>query len=207
MSSIMLLSVAPFKLKNISKEEARKQLQIETSKKLVLFFGFIREYKGLKYLIKAMEKAKHEVDNLELLLVGDFADKNDKEFYNQLITEYGIQEIVRIYDGYIPDKEVEKFFVACDIVVLPYISATQSGIVQIAFGFEKPVIVTNVGGLPDVVTDGKTGYVVEAENEEEIAKAIGKYFKEKRELAFKENIRNETYRFSWDRIIDVVKEL
>ena len=196
-----------FKLKNISKEEARKQLQIETSKKLVLFFGFIREYKGLKYLIKAMEKAKHEVDNLELLLVGDFADKNDKEFYNQLITEYGIQEIVRIYDGYIPDKEVEKFFVACDIVVLPYISATQSGIVQIAFGFEKPVIVTNVGGLPDVVTDGKTGYVVEAENEEEIAKAIGKYFKEKRELAFKENIRNETYRFSWDRIIDVVKEL
>ena len=64
-----------------------------------------------------------------------------------------------------------------------------------------------MGGLPDVVTDGKTGYVVEAENEEEIAKAIGKYFKEKRELAFKENIRNETYRFSWDRIIDVVKEL
>lgn len=196
-----------FKIKNISKEEARRQLQIENEKKLLLFFGFIREYKGLKYLITAMEKAIQEADNLELLIVGDFADKNDTKYYQELITKCGIQENVRIYDGYIPDKEVEKFFAACDIVVLPYISATQSGIVQIAFGFEKPVIVTNVGGLPDVVTDGKTGYVVEAESEDKIAKAIGKYFKENKDREFIENIRKETYRFSWNRIIDVVKEL
>ena len=106
-----------------------------------------------------------------------------------------------------PDKEGESNFAACDLVTLPYISATQSGIVQIAFGFEKPVIVTDVGGLPDVVEDGKTGYVVGAGKPEELAKAVIRYFTGDVEKQFRENIKKEAYRFSWDRMTEVVEEL
>ena len=88
--------------------------------------------------------------------------------------------------------------------MLPYISATQSGIVQIAYGFEKPVVVTDVGGLPDVVTDGKTGYVVEPENEHRLAEAIANYFIGNRENEFVGNVRKEAHRFSWDRIVETI---
>lgn len=128
----------------------------------MLFFGFVREYKGLKHLLRAMPKITEQVKNLRLFVVGDFGE--DRDQYMELIREKKIEDAVEVVEGYIPDKEVEKYFAACDLVVLPYESATQSGIVQIAYGFRKPVLVTNVGGLPDVVTDGKTGYVVESKN-------------------------------------------
>ena len=196
-----------FKLANITKKEARKRLGIEPEKKILLFFGFVREYKGLKYLIQAMPEVVKQVEDTELLIVGDFAGEEDKQRYLDLIRECGIQENVKVYDGYIPDKEVEKFFAACNLVVLPYISATQSGIVQIAFGFEKPVVVTDVGGLPDVVKDGKTGYVVEAENSGQLAEAIVNYFNQDMEKEFTESVRHEAYRFSWDRMVEVIEEL
>ena len=193
-----------FKIEDMSKEEGRKRLNIDTNKKLLLFFGFIREYKGLKYLIQAMPEIVNKMEDCELLVVGDFANEEEKAEYELLIRECGVQNQIKIYGGYIPDKEVEKFFAASDLVVLPYISATQSGIVQIAYGFEKPVVVTNVGGLPDVVTDGKTGYVIEAEKPKQLADAIIKYFMENKEEEFTDNVRNEAYRFSWDRIVEVV---
>lgn len=193
-----------FKIEDMSKKEGRKRLNIDTNKKLLLFFGFIREYKGLKYLIQAMPEIVNKMDDCELLVVGDFANEEEKAEYELLIRECGVQNQIKIYGGYIPDKEVEKFFAASDLVVLPYISATQSGIVQIAYGFEKPVVVTNVGGLPDVVTDGKTGYVIEAEKPKQLADAIIKYFMENKEEEFTDNVRNEAYRFSWDRIVEVV---
>ena len=193
-----------FKIEDMSKEEGRKRLNIDTNKKLLLFFGFIRDYKGLKYLIQAMPEIVNKMEDCELLVVGDFANEEEKAEYELLIRECGVQNQIKIYGGYIPDKEVEKFFAASDLVVLPYISATQSGIVQIAYGFEKPVVVTNVGGLPDVVTDGKTGYVIEAEKPKQLADAIIKYFMENKEEEFTDNVRNEAYRFSWDRIVEVV---
>ena len=196
-----------FKLENISKEEARKRLDIKPEKKILLFFGFVREYKGLKYLIQAMPEVVRRVEGIELLIAGDFAGAEEKQRYLNLILECGIQEHVKIYDGYIPDKEVEKFFAACNLVVLPYISATQSGIVQIAFGFEKPVVVTDVGGLPDVVENGKTGYVVETENSARLAEAIVDYFNRDMEKEFTENVRQEAYRFSWDRMVEVIEDL
>lgn len=196
-----------FKIENISEEEARKRLDIKSEKKVLLFFGFVREYKGLKYLIQAMPEVVKQVEGTELLIAGDFAGAEEKQRYLDLMRECGIQENVKVYDGYIPDREVEKFFAACNLVVLPYISATQSGIVQIAFGFEKPVVVTDVGGLPDVVEDGKTGYVVEAENSARLAEAIVDYFNRGMEKEFTESVRQEAYRFSWDRMVENIEEL
>lgn len=196
-----------FRIQNMSMEEARKQLGIAREKKVLLFFGFIREYKGLKYLIQAMQEIVNIVPDIVLLIVGDFANEEDKNVYMELIENCDASDIIKVYDGYIPDKDVEKFFAACNLVVLPYISATQSGIVQIAYGFEKPVVVTNVGGLPDVVTNNKTGYVVESENTSELAKAIVRYFENDCEEKFIKNVKKEAYRFSWDRIVEVIEEL
>lgn len=195
-----------FKIQGMSMGEAREKLGIEKEKKVLLFFGFIREYKGLKYLIQAMPEVVRKVEDVELLIVGDFANIEEKNRYMELINQSGVKDNISVYDGYIPDKEVEKFFAACNLVVLPYISATQSGIVQIAYGFEKPVVVTNVGGLPDVVTDGKTGYVVEEENPKELAKAIIKFYEKDKDKIFVENVRKEAERFSWNKIGKVIED-
>ena len=159
-----------FKFEEMSKEEGRRRLNIAPDRKLLLFFGFVREYKGLKYILEAMPRIAEKQKNISLLIVGDFGSQENKGFYEKIIEKNGINDYVEIYDGYIPDKEIEKFFAACDLVVLPYESATQSGIVQIAYGFEKPVVVTNVGGLPDVVNDGRTGYIVEPGNPKALAR-------------------------------------
>ena len=196
-----------FKIEHIDKAEGRKRLGISENKKLLLFFGFIREYKGLKYLIQAMPDIVKQVDDVELLVVGDFANEEEKAEYEALIQSFGVHDYIKVYGGYIPDKEVEKFFAASDLVVLPYTSATQSGIVQIAYGFEKPVVVTNVGGLPDVVTDGKTGYVVEEKNPEKLAEAIIDFYKKDREKDFIEGVRKEAERFSWDRMREIIEAL
>ena len=124
-----------------------------------------------------------------------------------IIREHHLEQNIEVIDGYTPDHEVEKYFAGCDLVVLPYESATQSGIVQIAYGFEKPVIVTNVGGLPDVVIDGKTGYIVPSQQPKALAEAIVRYFQLQKEQEFTENVRKEAYRFSWDRMTEKVGEL
>ncbi|MDE7478362.1 MAG: glycosyltransferase family 4 protein [Lachnospiraceae bacterium] len=194
-----------FKVRNITKEQARQELSKASDEKLLLFFGFVREYKGLRHLIQAMPDIKKELDKVRLMVVGAFG--NDKEDYIRLIKQCKVQDCVEVIDGYTPDNEVEKYFAACDLVVLPYESATQSGIVQIAYGFEKPVIVTNVGGLPDVVTDGQTGYVVESKNPEQLADAIVKYYQQDMEQKLVKNVQKEAYRFSWDRLTEKVEEL
>ena len=194
-----------FKFEDISKEKAREQIGIDNNRPVILFFGFVREYKGLKHLINAMPKVLEEKADTLLLIVGDFA--GDKEQYTDLIKEKGISDNVAIYDGYIPDKEVEKYFATSDAVVLPYESATQSGIVQIAYGFEKPVIATNVGGLPEVVLNEKTGYVVSQGDDEELADKIVDFFEQNKAEEFKENIKLEAYKYSWDRMNEHIEAL
>lgn len=194
-----------FKIRNMIKEQARQELGVSQESKLLLFFGFVREYKGLKHLLNAMPKIKDNLQDIKLLVVGSFG--NDKENYLNLIQENNIEDSVEIIDGYTPDHEVEKYFAGCDLVVLPYESATQSGIVQIAYGFNKPCVVTDVGGLPDVVTDGKTGYVVAPQNPNEIADAIIAYYKEEKEQEFMQNVREEAYRFSWDSMREAIEEV
>lgn len=194
-----------FKMQNMSKAEARGILEIPEDEKILLFFGFVRKYKGLKHIISALPEIIKQVDNIKLYIVGDF--DGDKEQYLEQIEKKKVKGSVRIFDGYIPDNEVEKFFASCDLVVLPYESATQSGIVQIAYGFRKPVVVTNVGGLPEVVENKKTGYVVEAGDDSQLAKAVTSFFSEHKAEEFEKNVIQEEYRYSWDRMTEVVGEL
>lgn len=194
-----------FKIRNINKEQARKELGEGQETKLLLFFGFVREYKGLKHLLKAMPQVKEKLDNVKLMVVGSFGE--DKADYRNLINGMQIEDCVEVVDGYTPDNEVEKYFAASDMVVLPYESATQSGIVQIAYGFEKPVLVTNVGGLPDVVTDGRTGYVVEPKSAEAIAAAIIDFYKQDREVGFVEEVKKAADKFSWTRMENVISSM
>ena len=180
----------------------RKKYGIEG--KVILFFGFVREYKGLKYLIKAMPEILFEI-TVTLLIVGEFWQ--DKDEYLYLIDNLGIKDNIIIIDDYIPNEEVGSYFVAADLVVQPYTSATGSGIVQMAFGFNKPVVATMVGSLPEVVEDGKTGYLVQPRSSQELAEAIVKYFRENSAVRFKKNIEQESYKFSWDRMVDDIENL
>lgn len=189
----------------MSMQKAREQLQIDQGQRVLLFFGFVRKYKGLQYLLEAMKLLKERDFKVQLWVVGDFGE--DKEEYVEQIRAFEIGDQVQMVEGYVPDDEVEKYFAASDLVVLPYLSATQSGIVQIAFGFEKPVLVTEVGGLPDVVTNGKTGYVVEPRSAETIAEAIMDYYINNRREAFVSQIEKEKDRFSWKTFVDTMMEM
>ncbi len=190
-----------FKMKDMGREEARGLLSLDEKEPMILFFGYVRKYKGLDLLIKAM---KGSTVRPKLYIVGDFG--SDKEEYTKLIEENGIKDIVCIKDGYVPDTEVEQYFAAADLCVCPYRSATQSGIVQIAYGFGLPVIVTRVGGLPEVVDDNRTGYVVEPEDTEGLKSAIDLYFTEGRQEEFRNNVIAESERFSWDRMTETVEK-
>ncbi len=194
-----------FKIKDMTREEARKILKIPEDRKIMLFFGFVREYKGLKHIIKAMPDIIAADKDIQLMVVGEFG--SDKSDYMNLIEKSRVGDSITVVDGYIPDKEIEKYFAACDLVVLPYESATQSGIVQIAYSFEKPVIATDVGGLPEVVLDGKTGYIVPPKNPQALGEAVVKFFRENKAAEFSDNVHAEAYRYSWDRMNEVVKRL
>ncbi len=194
-----------FKLRGISRAQAREELGVSEEEKMLLFFGFVREYKGLKYLLLAMQQIVEAFPQVRLYVVGDFG--KDKEDYLALIRQEGLEEHVRIRDGYVPDAEVEPYFAGCDLVVLPYVSATQSGIVQIAYGFDKPVLVTRVGGLPEVVQDDETGYVVEPQNPAAIADAVNRFFRENKAADFAVHIDREKQKYSWEVMADRITEL
>lgn len=194
-----------FRLRGLSRAEARKELGISPEEKMILFFGLVRKYKGLPYLIKAMPEILQENPDLKLYVVGDFG--SSKEEYLQLIEETGCRENIVVRDGYVPDEEVEPYFAAADLNICPYESATQSAIVQIAFGFDLPVVATAVGGLPEAVTDEKTGFVVEPRNPKALADAINRYYGENRKDEFRENVQKEKERFSWERTVEMIERL
>ncbi len=189
---------------SISKREAQKKLGLRTDERVILFFGYVRPYKGLHVLLKAMPKILRQV-RLKLLVVGEFYD--DEEKYRRQIAENGLQNNVVMCSEYMPNEEVEIYFSACDVLVLPYISATQSGIVQIAYHFDKPVIATDVGGLSEVVLDGRTGFLVLPERPDLLADAVIRFYKEKRENKFAKNVRVEKKKYRWDAVVKAVEEL
>jgi glycosyltransferase involved in cell wall biosynthesis len=194
-----------FKNDDLTKDEARTKLGISKHKKVLLYFGFIREYKGLIYLLEAMPAVINEFPDIKLLVAGEFFQ--NKDGYLNIIEKFNLHGHVEISDRYIPDEEVALYFSAADLVVLPYTSATQSGIVQIAYAFLKPVIVTRVGGLPDVVEDGKTGYLIDPKNSQQIADSIIKFYKGNNEDIFAANISNMEERFSWDKLVETIEDL
>lgn len=185
----------------VSKEAARRVLGIEKDKKLILFFGFIRTYKGLDLLLKAMPKIKTE--NIQLLVAGEFYD--DPQPYHQLIKEQGIESKVQLMGDFIPSDQVRNYFCAADLVVQPYRNATQSGVTPLAYHFEKPMVVTNVGGLPDYVEDGKTGLIAIPEPAS-LATQVDRFF----ELGadhFIEPIREKKKELSWISFVNQVTGL
>ena len=141
--------------------------------------------------------------DVKLLVAGEFYD--NKENYTSLIDKLNINNSVSIFDDYIPNEKVGMFYSAADVVVLPYITATQSGIIQIAYNYNKPVITTNVGGLPEVVDQGKTGFIVPAENSQALADAVVKFFNIKNREQFSENVKSYKQQFSWDRLVSEIE--
>ncbi len=187
----------------VPKEEAKRKLNL-TDKKLVLFFGFIRDYKGLDILLKSMAEIK-EKEEIKLIVAGEFY--SNRVFYLNLIDELEIKNKVHLFTDFIPTAEVKYYFSACDVVILPYKDATQSGIVQIAMNFRKPVIATDVGGLGEVILDNETGYVVEKENPKALAEVIRKFYKENKENEFVNNIEKEVEKYSWKKFVNGIMEM
>lgn len=187
-----------FKIQDMGKDEARNILNLTSDNKVLLFFGLVREYKGLKHLLNAMPDIVKKYPEIRLLIAGDFA--GGRGTYDEMISNLGIADYIQIHDGHIPIPDVEKFFAACDLVVLPYESATQSGVIQASYGFEKPVLATNVGGLPDAVDNMKTGYIVEPLRPDLITDAVKDFFDNDRASEFRQNVLDSAYKFSWERM-------
>lgn len=182
-----------FDMGRFNRDSARKELGV--SGNVALFFGFVREYKGLRHLLRAMPLILRETD-LTLLVVGEFW--KDKGSYTDLIDSLGIAPKVMVVDRFVNNEEAEIFFKASDLVVLPYISGTGSGVLQMAFGFRIPVVVTGVGCLSEITCDGKTGYVVPPADPVALAKAVSGYFKENKRPGFSAAMAEENAKHSWD---------
>ena len=191
----------------ISKIEAREKLKIKTDELIILFFGFIRKYKGLDILLDAMkiikENTKSQISNLKLLVAGEFYD--DERPYLQQINRLGINDDVILRTDFIPDSEVKYYLCAADAVIQPYRNATQSGVTPLAYYFEKPMIVTNVGGLPSLVPNEKAGLVTEP-TAQSIANAILRFY-QLGENYFLPHLRSEKQKYSWSNLTNAIKEI
>ncbi|OJZ13994.1 glycosyltransferase [Sphingobacterium sp. 40-24] len=178
-----------------SKKEARRLLKIAEGDKVVLFFGFIRQYKGLDILLEALADPRIRTLGVKLLLAGEFY--GDPAPYLNLIKKYKLEEFIFMHTDFISNQEVGRYFSAADCVVLPYRSATQSGITQVAYHFDLPMIVSNVGGLPELVQHEYVGYVVEPDARQ-IADGIFSFYHYNKEEQFRTNIIDEKKKYSWD---------
>lgn len=188
----------------LPRENALQLLNLSSEQRYVLFFGFIRAYKGLDLLLEAFADERFSTSNIKLLVAGEFY--GDPGPYLKQIKDLGIENRVVLCTDFIPDGEVNRYFSAADIVAQPYKTATQSGVTQIAFHFEKPMLVTNVGGLPEIVPDGKIGYVVEP-NAKQIADALCCFFEEHKQEEFERNIVEEKKKYAWSTFTQVLSEL
>lgn len=185
----------------IAKQEARRRLGLDPHARLLLFFGFVRPYKGLDVLLTAMPRIVRET-GAHLFVLGEFYAGRAET--SALLEALGLGERVTLRDGYVPDEEVGLYFSAVDAVVLPYRTATQSGIVPIAYQLERPVICTDVGGLAEIVLHGETGLVVPPEDPEALAAAVHRFYEEGLEERFVPRILVEKQRYSWERMAAAV---
>lgn len=187
----------------LDKHTAREKLGVR-DERILLFFGYVRPYKGLDLLLQALPVVLEQLE-VRLLVVGEFYE--DERRYRRMIEALGLTERVTLRTEYVPNEEARLYFAACDVVVLPYRSATQSGIVQLAYQLEKPCIVTDVGGLAEMVQDGQTGYVVPPESPKALAEAVLRFYRENREEAFVRNVQRERKKYSWEHMVEAVETL
>ena len=188
----------------ISKKIALSNLGLADNKKYILFFGFIRKYKGLDLLIKALSDSRLRKLDVKLIIAGEFYD-NQKE-YLTLINELDLRNQIIINSSFIPTEKVKDFFCASDLVAQTYRTATQSGVTQIAYHFERPMLVTDVGGLSEIVSNQKVGYVT-AKDPKAIADAINDFYINKKENEFVKNTIEEKKRFSWNNFVNEIENL
>ncbi len=184
-----------------TQQTARTRLNLADDEKVLLFFGYVRAYKGLHHLIAALPEVLSEMP-VRLLIAGEFYE--DEEKYIQQIKELGLEQAILLKTDYIPNEEVGLYFTAADVTVLPYLSATQSGIIQIAYNFDKPVITTDVGGLPEVIEPGKTGFIVPTADNHALAQAIIRFFRAREGTDFPGYIKTYKKRFSWENLAEAI---
>ncbi|MCS6848830.1 MAG: glycosyltransferase [Anaerolineae bacterium] len=189
----------------IPREQARAKLGLPLDAPVVLFFGFVRRYKGLRHLIEAMRIVRDRLPDAKLLVVGEFWE--DERPYHDLIRQLGLQDAVQIYNQYIPNDQITVYFSAADAVALPYLEATQSGVAQLAIGFERPIIATNVGGMAEVVHHGETGFVVPPGDSQALAAALIEFFTKGFAETFSQRIRKDKESASWLPMIQLIEEL
>jgi glycosyltransferase involved in cell wall biosynthesis len=187
-----------------TKEEALDSLKLEKSFNYMLFFGIIRKYKGLDILLEAFADERLQDKNLKLIVAGEFYE--DEKPYLDLINKYNLSESVILATTFIPDDEVVNYFCAADIIVQPYRNATQSGVTQIAYHFEKPMLVTDVGGLKEIVPHGKVGYVCEPTSGS-VVDAILDFYNNDKEQQFIQGVIDEKNKYSWNKMIENIKNL
>jgi glycosyltransferase involved in cell wall biosynthesis len=178
----------------MTKTEAAEALDLPADKNYMLFFGLVRAYKGLDLLLEAFGKIKDELPELRLIVAGEFYE--DEEKYRSQIAQLGLTDRVIVRNDFIPDGDLRKYFGVADLIVQPYKTATQSGVTQVAFHFEKPMLVTNVGGLGEIVHDHKMGYAC-APTSEAIAEDLRDYFTHKRQADYTAYLQKEKTKYAW----------
>lgn len=186
-----------------SRDEALEFLGLDPGQRYMLFFGLIRDYKGLDLLLKAYADSRFRKMNVRLIVAGEFYSGSEK--YLEMEKQLGLEGMVVWKSDFVPDSEVRYCFGAADIVVQPYKSATQSGVTQIAYHFEKPMLVTDVGGLAEIVPDGRVGYVVRPD-EHAIADALVDFFRNNRQNEFTEGILAEKKQYAWSNMTRSVRK-
>ena len=188
----------------VERNDALKNLKLDADYNYILFFGLIRDYKGLDLLIKAFADERFRKLKVKLIVAGEFY--SDEEKYRLLIDENNLGEFIELHNKFVPDPEVGWYFGAADIIAQPYKSATQSGVTQIGYHFEKPMLVTNVGGLAEIIPDEKVGYVVEP-NPQAIADKLVDFFVNNRSSDFNANILEEKKKYAWSTMTDSINQL
>ncbi|MCR5049636.1 MAG: glycosyltransferase [Paludibacteraceae bacterium] len=181
----------------MGKEEACKALGISETKDYMLFFGLVRAYKGLDMLIDAFGKIKDRLPQLQLIIAGEFYENEEK--YHDQIQANGLSDRVILRNDFIPDEDLRKYFGAADLIVQPYKTATQSGVTQVAFHFEKPMLVTNVGGLGEIVHDHKMGYACQP-NAQAIAEDLMDYYSNARQQDYTAYLQTEKKKYEWSKM-------
>ena len=181
----------------MTKAEACEALNLPSDKAYMLFFGLVRAYKGLDLLLEAFGQVKDRLPDLQLIIAGEFYEEEEK--YRAQIANLGLTERVIVRNEFIPDGDLRKYFGAADLIVQPYKTATQSGVTQVAFHFEKPMLVTNVGGLGEIVHDHKMGYACEP-TAEGIAEDLLDYYLNKRQKAYTAYLQKEKTKYAWSKM-------
>jgi len=190
---------------DISIKDCRKQLGFSNDNKVLLFFGYIRHYKGLDILIEAMPGILKDFPEARLLVVGEFYDNPSS--YLDRIKELGIDKYVKIINRFVPNEDVGQYYQVCDLNILPYRSATQSGILNVSYGFEIPVLATRVGGLTEFIVEGKTGLIIEPGSPEAIVNGVKEFFTLREKVDFAGNIKDFIKQNKFEKLPELFQEI